>query len=296
MSTARILIKQGSQIFRFLRFEASTDGSLILFLDRDARSKRGSMDTNEDGVLVPNGNVSDRALPSGRFSIHTTGVIHRYAAGERKATIHIEPLHALTKVTLIGFVSFPRISRLDPFDETNDRCDTAATLEIPEDVFERITFAIEIGPKPQQPATFGVALNYELYSAIVRLAPNPSLPPELSEHFIHGMLTEGRFDERQIDKANAELAFYQRIHGRSVFIFREDRGGAYVIMAVVPMARTPKLNIGFDRNDLRIEVIPFEKHREPTHKVRFWICDKGGRNKKDDLRKHVTSVELNAEL
>jgi hypothetical protein len=185
---------------------------------------------------------------------------------------------------------------LDPYDETKDRCDTTAILEIPEGVSERITFAIEIGPKPQQPTTFGVALNYELYSAIVRLVPNPNLSPEMSEHFIHGMQTAGGFDERQIDKANAELGFYQRVHGRSAFIFREDRGGAYVAMAVVPMARTPKLNIGFNRNDLRIEIISFEKHREPTHKVRFWICDRGGRNKKDDLRKHITSVELNAEV
>jgi len=62
------------------------------------------------------------------------------------------------------------------------------------------------------------------------------------------------------------------------------------------MRTAPKLKIGFDRDDLKIEIIPFEPLVEPTHKVRFWICDKGGRNKKDDLRQHIKSIELNAEL
>jgi hypothetical protein len=74
---------------------------------------------------------------------------------------------------------------------------------------------------------------------------------------------------------SAELGFYQRIHGQSAFIFREDRGGAYVAMAVVPMAKAPKLTIGFNRPDLKIEIIPYETSNEPRHKVRFWICDKG---------------------
>jgi hypothetical protein len=58
----------------------------------------------------------------------------------------------------------------------------------------------------------------------------------------------------------------------------------------------PKLKVGFNRADLQAEQIPFENLQPPTHKVRFWICDKGGRNKKDDLRSHITSVELDAEL
>lgn len=35
---------------------------------------------------------------------------------------------------------------------------------------------------------------------------------------------------------------------------------------------------------------------EPMHKVRFLICDKGGRNRKNDLRNYITSIELDAEL
>jgi hypothetical protein len=296
MSTARVLIKQGAIVYRFLCFETSPDGSLIAFLDRDARPKHGSKTIGKDGVFVPVQNVTDRPLPYGRFSIHTTGEVHRYVHGKRAGTIHIEPLHRLTKLVWIGFFSIPRPTRLDLFDERRDRHDMAGTLEIPEEVSERLTFVLEIGPKPQEPSTYGLALHYELYSVVIRLEAPGIWPPEVLDHFIHGMPTSGSFRTRQIDKASAELEFYQRIHGRSAFIFRADKGGAYIAMALVPMARAPALKIGFNRPDLSIEINPYETPTQPNHKVRFWIRDKGGRNYTDDLRKHIISVELNVEF
>jgi hypothetical protein len=186
---------------------------------------------------------------------------------------------------------------LDRLDEKKHVHEIAATLDIPEDVSSRISFAIEIGPKPQTPQTFGVALNYELYSAIVRAIETPlALPSEMSDHFIAGMPKVGLFDKRQTDKANAELAFYKAAHPNAPHIFREEKSGAYVVLAAVPMRVPPKLEIDFNRDDLYVEQIPFGRLAEPTHKVRFWICDTGGSNKKDDLRKHIKSAVLDAEL
>lgn len=294
MSTARIPLKQGNRTYRFLRFETSGDGSLVVFLDRDARSKRGSMTASKSGQFIPDERASDKALPSGKFTIHTTGEVHYYSAGDRKGTIHIEPLHALTKRASVGFVSIPRVSRLDPFVENDHSYDAGAIFDVPEEVVDRLTFYLEIGPNPQMPETYGVALNYELYSSVVRLTQD-SLPfsDELVDHFIYGIPNLGQFERRQIDKATAELGFHQRIHGRKVIVYREA-GGAYVLLTVVPMRTVPHLEIGFDKKDLRIEVLPFEGN--VSHKVRFWICDKGGRNKKDDLRQHIQSIQLDAEL
>jgi hypothetical protein len=117
----------------------------------------------------------------------------------------------------------------------------------------------------------------------------------MGDHFVHGMPSVGPFEQRQTDRVSAELGFYQRIHGRGAFIFREE-GGAYVAMAIVPMVKPPKLTIGFDRPDLRLELIPYDLGKDPPHKVRFWICDKGGRNRIEDLRRHIRSVELDARL
>jgi len=293
MSTARILIKQGTIVYRFLRFEAATDGSLIAFLDRDARSKIGSMEMSKDGVFAAVQNTTDKRLPSGRFSIHTTGEVHHYARGQRTDTIHIEPLHKLTKLAWIGFFSVPRPARLDLFDENRQRHHIAATLDVPEEVSERLTFVMEIGPKLQEPSTYGVALHYELYSVVVRLEPSGPWPTELTDHFIHGMPASGPFEARQIDRASAELGFYQSIHGQTAFIFREDAGGAYIAMAAVPMVKAPTLTIRFNRPDLSIETIPYTTSFQPTHKVRFWIRDKGGRNKAKQMTSESILCPLN---
>jgi hypothetical protein len=282
-----------------MRFETSSDGSLIILVDRDPRSKRGSMSGtlnllfSEQSVFTPIAVQDDGPLPSSRFSVHTTGVIHRYADGARKSTIQIEPLYALTKLAGVGIVSIPRIARLDTFEDSKHCHDVQATLEFPENASERMTFVIELGPKPQEPQSFGIGLNYELYSVVVRVIPNLNLPIEVSEHFIAAMGDAGV--NGKIDKATAELEFYQRIHGPNAFVFRED-GGSYLAMSVVPMATPPKLAIAFSRLDLRIEVVPFGGVGEPTHKVRFWICDRGGRNKIEDLRPHISSVELDSRL
>ncbi len=64
MPTARVLIKQGSTVYRFMRFDTSADGSLLEFLDRDPCSHRGGYSTNEEGIFVPDEDVSGLPLPS----------------------------------------------------------------------------------------------------------------------------------------------------------------------------------------------------------------------------------------
>jgi hypothetical protein len=295
MSTARVLLKQGSTTYRFLRFETSPDGSLIIIDDRDSKRRTSLFESSQDGLVPVQIEQPDRVLPGHRFSIHTTGIVHyRDPLGKRKSA-QIEPLHSLTKLALVGVLSIPRISSLNLFDESRHQSDAPATLEFPEDVSERITFALEIGPTPQTPATFGIALNYEIYSIVVRVVPF-TWDENLAGHFIGGIAIQKNLQIKGVNKATAELEFHQRIHGRQLLVFREDKGGAYVTMAVVPMVKTPNLIVTFDRQDLRIEVIPFELEKAPTHKVRFWICDKGGRNKVEDLRRHITSVSLDADL
>jgi hypothetical protein len=293
MSTTRVLIRQGDTTYRLMLFEARGDGSLLAFLDRDPRSRRGSYTTDEKGLIVPEPITDDKALPSAKFSIHTTGAVHRYAGGERKSTIHIEPLHQLTQLVFVAFVSIPCVSRLDFFEAKKHHHTTSATLELDEGVTERITFVLEIGPTPQKPKTFGVALDYEIYSAVVRVEQGLSFPSEIANHFIHGMYEKGQFETRQADRESAELGFHQRIHGPTLIVFRE-RSGAYVALAASPMARPPKLALTFKRDDLYVGQVPFDGARQPTHKVRFWICDKGGKNKIDDLRKHIASMRLDA--
>jgi hypothetical protein len=179
------------------------------------------------------------------------------------------------------------------YNEGEHHHDSVAIIEISENVSERISFVIELGPKPQDPTSFGVGLTYELYSAVVRLVLNPKLPSSVDEHFI--AISLDAEPKIKVNKATAELEFYQTIHGRKEIIPLRETGGAYVILTMVPMAKPPKLTIEFNREDLSVDMIPFEFGTQPTHKVRFWICDKRGRNKTDDLRQYITFIAMNAD-
>jgi hypothetical protein len=221
MQLSRIILRQASNAYHFLGLDASGDGSIIVFLDRDARSKDGSWDL-VDGRTIPTVVDPTKRLPSGRISVHVNGRVHRYAAGRRVATIYIEPIYRLSKLFPVGFLSIPRVTRLDAFDPAINNCAAVATLDIPDNEEGRINFAIEIGPQPQQPATFGVALNYELYSVVIRvIAPFMQFGSELSEHFILGTPTQGQFSSQQISATEAELAYYHTIHGKRLIIFRD---------------------------------------------------------------------------
>jgi hypothetical protein len=294
MSVARVLVKQGDEIYRFLKFEARPDGSLLAFLDRDPSPRLEAMTICEDGTFVPDGDAIEGVAPHAKISCHTTGEVHYYAGGVRRNTFYIEPLHILSRSSIVGYFSIPRVPRLNRLDEQEHRHDVAAILDIPVEIAERMTFVLELAPNaPAELGSYGVSLNYEVYSAVVRVVANLVVPPGMTNHFIYGTPVAGQFDARPIDKVSAELGFHHRVHGPGILVFREH-SGAYVLLTEVPMRVAPRLTVTFHRSDLRIEPIPFGKIQEPTHKLRFWICDRGGRNRTEDLRRHIASIKLDA--
>ena len=105
----------------------------------------------------------------------------------------------------------------------------------------------------------------------------------------------GPFDKRQSTLAEAELAFYRAVYGDVQILFREP-GGSYLFYARVEMRTAPRLDVVFSKPHLTVEPISFAPKAEPTHKVRFWIRDRGGKNKNDDLRIFILSVTLDASL
>ena len=290
-STTRVLIRQGGVTYRFMRFEACGDGSLLALLDRDPRSRRGGYTSDEKGQIVPEAITDDTPLPSAKFSIHTTGTVHRYAGGKWRGTIYTEPLHRLATLAFVGFISIPCVSRLDPFDEAKHRHDTSATLAVDEGYTERITFALEIGPAPQEPTTDGVALHYEIYSVVVRVEqefPIAGTRKSLHSWHVRKGAIRSSADRQGWRRTRLSSANPGSItHGFSGSRKRSLRG-----IRARSDGGPPQLTITFNRRNLHIEQIPFDGPHQPTHKVRFWVCDKGGKNKRDDLREHITWIEL----
>jgi hypothetical protein len=294
MTNSRILLKHGNTIYRFIRIEARPDGSLIVLIDRDPDPKKGSR-TFKDGTWHPDIDQVGMVLPHGKYSCHITGQVNRYAGGKFMGNFFIEPLHLLTKVALIGIYSIPKPARLNPYDENIHGGDLVAVVEVPTEIDERISFAFELMPLGAPPLdTHGVILNYEIYALAVRLI-EVEVPLDMADHFLEGSPKDGEFDSRQLDIAPAEIGFHLAKNGGRPPIYRE-KSGAYMVLASTCMRVPPKLEVKFSDPNLSAEQIPFLGDRLPTHKVRFWIKDRGGRNKSLDLRGQIISVALDSEL
>lgn len=296
MSSTRILLKHDGIVYRFIRLEARPDGSLVVLIDRDPGIKNGSQ-IFKDGAWHPNNTQVGKVLPRGKFSCHTTGQINRYNGRDLRGKFFIEPLHLLTKASLIGFYSIPNPTRLNLYDDTihGKNIDVISIIEIPSEISERITFALEIMPlNAPTPNTYFVKASYEIYAFIARL-DNIAVPSELADHFIEGAPSTGEFENRQIGIPEAELGFHAAKNNGNDPIYRE-RNGVYVILTSVPMRIPPKLTIKFAIPELSAEQIFFQIDTQPTHKVQFWIKDKGGRNKTIDYRKQIISAFFDSEL
>lgn len=296
MSVARILIAQSGVAYRFLKFESGPDGSIYVMLDRDARSGE-HLTLDQGGVFVSTESPAGVHKTSARFSVHTSGSVNYHSAGQLKDTIFLEPLYALTRPHLFAVISIPRPTLLDTFQNKHSGSHTSYTLDIPENTSERLTFVLDLAPKAQAlPTFFGAVVTYETCRIVVRAVPDfLDVDGRMREHFVHGIPTVGAFSEAQADRPTSELEYYGALSGGAPVVLREKQG-SYVALAAQRMGRAPELRVTFDRDDLSAEQISFNAKHEPTHKVRFWIRDKSGRNRNDDLRRHIRTLEYHAEL
>lgn len=295
MKTSRILINQNGVDYRFLRFERSSDGSIMVIVDRDSSPGIDVRRSFSDGRFLPTSNPDGKREPHARWTVHTSGIVNYRQASESPRTQRIQPLYELTQNWLIGWVSIPAVSRLTPLDHSRTHL-VQGTIDVPHNFNERITLGILVCPSPpvSEISEYWLALNFETYSIVVTPVPLPfDIGPDISEHFIYCSVAPQTDSFPGVGVAEAELKFYQKVHGHGVKVFHQE-DGSYVVLAPREMVKPPTLKVGFDRDDLRIELIHSQKSLR--HKVRFWICDKGGRNKTDDLHKHIVSMEFDSRL
>lgn len=248
-----------------------------------------------NGVIKPDSYGEGKELDKGKFTCHTTGQINRHIDGAAKPEIiYGEPLFDLTQPQVVGFYSIPRVTKLDKFSP-NPSKDFVGTIDISNDADGRFSFLITLLPNDYLPSPRdSIQLIYELYT--LQISPYDQLvPDEMQNHFIVGSPNIGSSDHRRIDIPSAELSFYKKVLCGGTPIFRE-RCGSYLMLAEVSMRVPPVLTVKFDSPKFYAEQIDITGSAPITHKVRFWIKDKGGRSKKEDLRKHILSVMLDAEI
>lgn len=256
---------------RFLSFESSSDGSLVFWVPRIS---------------------ADKAAKGVRYTVHTTGTVHKQFGGEKSGRIFIDPLFDLQEVRAIAHISVPNIERLD-LAETNEMVSFVSVD--PDKILSRLDFSVSIGPKSSPYSENCLRLDFEIYSVFVRLETiGAEVPDAFDEHFLYG-LYPSKYDRAKISRDWAELLFWKQVHPNTPIVLRRGNG-SYRLLAEVPMRVKPKLEIRFNRPDLRSEQIRQKQFDDLTHFVEFWICGKGGRIKDDDLRQHIVGWVLDAEF
>src|SRR4051812_22075823 len=93
-SVTRILISQEGALYRFLKIDALSDGSLLLLLDRTRSPKIGAQKLVGERFVDDeknDGEIKDHA----KITCHTTGRINYNEYGERQSVFYINPLYKL---------------------------------------------------------------------------------------------------------------------------------------------------------------------------------------------------------
>jgi hypothetical protein len=265
-----------------------------MLVDRTA-SAVGESWSNQDGGGFVRENIDASSVTGhAKFSFHTTGIVNYYPYRKKlQSRTRIKRLLDLTEFVPVAIYSVPSLERLD---QRRDHALPAVAIDCRDYTAGRITFIIEMGPAIIPPNRDSVVfqLNHRnIYSAVIRLASHPQGSAEISEHFIIGLFGESYPDASEDEIISAEIEFNERAYPEGPPIFRKG-DGSYFIIGRGRMRTAPKLIVKFDRDDLRSEVIPISG--EPTHKVNFWILDRGGRNKRDDLRPHILNLFFDARM
>lgn len=293
--TTRVLLGWKGGLYRFLKLDALSDGSLLILLDKAVSPKIGAQKT-ENGQLVDDTADDGLPKPHAKITCHTTGRVNYSAYGDRTAIFYIEPLSALTTTTDLAAYSIPTVGRLDTH-QMGALALNGVTINVPDEVQSRLSFMVDIGPASEPDIdVYGVTLRYEHYKIAVRVISSAPFEP-FGERLctVVRQQGQGRLAEQAVEQNQAELDFYRRIHGSGPIIFREN-DGSYVALTAVPMRIGPCLIMTFSQPGLSAEQIPYPEHKQITHKVRFWIKDKGGRNKTADLRSCIASFGFDARL
>ena len=299
MATTRIFIRQDGVVYRFLRLEQTSDGSVIISVDRDA-SQSLSGKSLMDGAFVPSAERKGQITPHARWTVHTSGIVNYRHGNNAAIPSRIEPLYDLSENWLVGWVSIPCAKRLTPAD-ARKKLGNSIVVDFPPDANNRTTFGLVVAAAPPTETDVPfVSWNYETYSIVVTPAQLPvQIDADMRQHFVYGGFGAPVESLSGISAAQAEINFHEKAHGRHVKLFRLN-DGSFVVLANVEMARVPDLIVEFSRDDLSVELISTKDSKAPKHKVRFWVCDKGGRIKSEEAAavaiSHIVSIALDAEL
>lgn len=292
--SARIFLRQAGQLYSFLRIDQSNDGSMYFAIVRKGEQTAGALKWDHDARAF----VADFEDKNGdrKVSYHTSGRVNYHAVVSRPPAF-FEPLHNITRRNPLLLVSIPRVTRLDEAIGSNSSDEIAvAVVDIPDAQLDRLTFEVLVAPRSESVEGLNpvIKLDYALFCVIVRTVPFPlCLPGSMSEHFVYAALMGDDAGARAETKAEAEIAYHQRLAGgRRLLVFPANGEGVYTLYPSVVMRSTPRVMITFFKDGYSAQVLADSK----PHRIKFKIRGPGGLVKDRDLRAIIQEIELDARM
>lgn len=303
MTAVRILVTQDSVDRRLLAIKTTADGSLLMIPERP-KLPVGGVAIYKDGTwAAADLEGDDRSGDLLRLTVHTTGQVNLHGRGLEKSRLFLDPLTRMSKWYPLGVISVPNFAYLDAHEGIAKE-EVSAHLILASEIKDRLTFHIEIGPVPAPNDLEGLLCIFDTFC--IRIFPAQDIDVAHQENaYVFGMWSGIGYDSIQMHPAEAELSFIQRIDGERFYVDRSG-DGRYTLYTPRVMVWAPRIRMEFTREDLHMEIDharpadPVERNdferRLPRHKVRFWICDRSGRIKNEDLRPFIKDIVAEAFL
>jgi hypothetical protein len=312
----RVLLSRRGVVKHLASINVTHDGSLRLSLVREGSSERRWLFASGVPALEE---VERTTRKTKEISIHTSGRVNYHF--DQAAPRFIPPLMDLVEpVTVVGY----RIPAFDLLDSVQDDRQGDVAVEIPESCTGVVQFHFLILPAVV-PTLHGEVTRFGVEGLFALACVNTTddlqpLPPGVPERAFVTLRPNDGFAEQAISEANAFLRFRKSMFANNVRAAADSAGtpipedlieaaiaegpglyppngeGIWTVVTAAEMRNPPALNVHFEEEGLKAEVVDLRPGdtRLANVRVRFRVRDSSGRHIKGVVP--IRRIELDAEL
>lgn len=196
----------------------------------------------------------------------------------------------MTQPNCVLGISIPSVSHLDVHPDSKEQ--ESNNFSIPIETSDRITFGLTFAPSTwKEPGTPAIKCDYGDVAIYIHPMIFENFETPSAEHFVY-IAPESLFQNQQLGKNQAELAFVQGTGNHEIVVRGPNSKGVYTMYFAVVMRIPPKVDIKLRNPDFRFELLK----NDTPHKLKFRIFGKGDLVREKDLRQIIKSIVLDAEI
>lgn len=287
LDSKSIIIRRDNRLYRFVNCKLEpNDGSFYVSFLRDGES--------DDSFIFDSINMKPESVihesprkKLKRISYHASGcaIYHNTEIGSN----YFEPISNLTQANEFAVWSIPSLEHLEEITAENED-------DYVVDLFDqsgRVDFHFTLAPWNIDVKDEHIAVRYEgLFSLIIiPIKPQYEIPPEVMQCFIVMAPNCGLFQSQVLNDDQALINYHQKLNKtKDLIIYSPNKAGIYTVITSVPMRVTPRINVTFLDDSLRIEPVGKGKNNV----VKFKVKDSNDHYVK--VEQQIHSIELDSEI